>query len=97
MNKTITIVEVVNFLNEALELDRECISELFLDHKVKCNRSMADHETIQVLRFSEEVFNLGVLGLLQGLFGIRADGMGYLAMHVKDGKIQKFMLQGDEQ
>jgi hypothetical protein len=47
-----------------------------LDHQVECNGALADDETIQVgkrLKLGEYVSTVGVLGILNGLFGIDDD------------------------
>jgi hypothetical protein len=68
-----TVDDLSAFLNQALETDPAAISTLFR-RRVACNLAMADHPTIQVHADS----TVGPLGLLNGLFGIREDGYGYL-------------------
>jgi hypothetical protein len=99
IKESVTIDEVIAILNRALEEDRGAISELMLDHKVVCNKGLAEDETIQVGRRtksgnSENI--VGVLGLLNGLFGVN-DGehgthYGAIAARVdgKEGIIKSF-------
>jgi hypothetical protein len=55
---------------------------------------MADHPTIQVRQYpGDEYSSVGILGILNGLFGIREDGMGAICMEIEDdGKIISFKL-----
>ena len=77
--------DVIALLNEALALDRVAVTDLF-GKRVWCNRQLADHPTIQVggVDLSREIMGtgplslarphcVGVLGLLNGLFGVAGD------------------------
>lgn len=79
----------VRVLNEALAADPS-VAKLF-KQRVCINQALADHPTIQV---SSEggVTTVGVLGLINGLFGIRSDGYGHITAVVdeKTGEIQRF-------
>lgn len=69
-------------LNGALAADREAMSAL-LSHRVPCNEDMQKHPTIQVLVEDGEA-TLGVLGLINGLVGIRPDDWGYITLICDD-------------
>lgn len=84
--------EVIALLNEALHLDRIAVTDLF-GKRAWCNRALADHPTIQAagVDLSREVMGagppnlagphcVGVLGLLNGIFGVDADDWGFLSM-----------------
>jgi len=99
IKESVTLDEAIAILNRALEEDRVAISELMLDHKVECNGALADDETIQVgkrLKLGESVSTVGVLGILNGLFGIDDDmydtHYGAIGAQVDkdDGTIQSF-------
>lgn len=68
--ESITIDEAIAILNKALEIDRRAISELVLDHRIKCNSELFEDETIPVSRSSNNgCFIVGLLDVLNGLFG----------------------------
>ncbi len=91
----ITLETVIDVLNDALSKDQDAITELF-NYRVRCNSDLADHPTIQVGRFpiapEEFEHRVGVLGILNGLLGVRDDEWGYLsAVYDKPGgKIVRF-------
>jgi hypothetical protein len=74
----ITIQDVINLLNEALELDKSAIKNL-IHQKVSCNKKLAEHPTIHVSVNSKNTeFKVSLLGMLNGLFGIADNGMGVI-------------------
>jgi hypothetical protein len=92
IKESVTIDEAITILNRALEKDRGAISELILNHKVFCNKELAEDETIQVgrrTRFGNSENIVSVLGLLNGIFGVsnseRGTHFGAIAARV-DGK-----------
>jgi hypothetical protein len=70
----------VAVLNRALEADPDAINELFTaDRRPSCNEALANDPTIQVMKDPNYTgWSIGVLGLLNGIFGIREDGNGYI-------------------
>lgn len=90
LKESITIDDVCNLLNEMLEMDYECVSNM-VSHYSKCNESIMNHPTIQVRFYSKDDYpQVGLIGFLNGLFGIQEDGMGALCMEVDEGKILRF-------
>lgn len=83
--------EVCDLLNEALNMDPNCINDL-VSHRVQCNDKIANHPTIQVRQYIDDKYpKLGLIGLINGMFGIREDGMGAICADVElNGKILKF-------
>jgi hypothetical protein len=80
IKESVTIDEAIAVLNRALEKDPAAISELFLRNRSQCNDLLADDETIQVGHiFGETECTVGVLGILNGIFGIH-DETGYGAI-----------------
>lgn len=77
IKESVTIDEVLEVLNRALLKDRQAITTLALHHKVKCNKDLADDETIQVGSHKngddEEFTTVGLIGIINGLFGIDDD------------------------
>ena len=69
-DRTISADDLVIFLNQLIDVDKDAITRLILDSKVKCNKLMALHPTIQVSTedYTKNVFSLGILGFLNGLF-----------------------------
>jgi len=84
--KVITVHGAINFLNKLLELDGNAINKL-VGSRVECNEALAKHPTVQVQRDGTrtrigkeeaEIFEVGLLGVLNGIFGINEDGFGQI-------------------
>lgn len=96
-NTHVTPAEAVNFLNTLLELDRTAVTQLVFQ-RVSCNRALADHETVQVSQAGPEFFKVGLLGILNGLFGVSEAGYGRIAAHLGEGGvIEEFALVEEDQ
>lgn len=63
----------VDILNQALKYDPHGITRLFLHGRVKTNKLMADHPTIQVLEVDDE-YEVGALGILNGILDVGGKG-----------------------
>ena len=72
-------VRVVAFLNELVEIDRPAIAAL-VANRVPCNEQLANHPSVQVSA-QHGGFHVGLLGLLNGLCGVRTDGYGLITAH----------------
>lgn len=81
----ITAYDAVDLLNQALFDDREAITKLF-EHRVSCNEALAYHPTIQV----SEDFQVGFLGLLNGIFGVNESQIGHICAVYEGGKLTRF-------
>lgn len=96
----VTVDQVVELLNGALLLDRTAITSL-VQTRVACTKRLADHQTIQVglaPGFDADDKNLeyevGVLGLLNGLFGIDERQWGAIAAEMdKAGHVMQFVVR----
>jgi hypothetical protein len=87
--KSVSAAHAVNVLNEALAADPVAVTAL-VAARVPCAEALADHESIQVSA-KEGVYSVGILGILNGIFGIRDDGMGFIAAVVEDdGTVSRF-------
>ena len=90
MKDSITIQETLDLLNGALKDDPEAINNL-VDKRVNCNDTLADHPTIQVYSDGKKDF-VGLLGILNGLFGVDEKGSGPIAARVDDeDKVLEFV------
>lgn len=79
----VSIEDTIQYLNEVHLLDPTVFPAL-VEHQVKCNKALADHPTVQVdavpcLNGSSTDFRVGLLGVLNGLFGVDSRGYGYIA------------------
>jgi len=72
----------VALLNEINELDPSVLPAL-IKHRVTCNTKLAEHPTVQVgIKDDEDgVFEVGLLGILNGIFGVKSDDWGYIEAH----------------
>jgi hypothetical protein len=68
---------VCELLNEALALDPEAM-QLLMEGRVACNQDLAKHATIQVAS-TDNGYRVGLLGILNGIFGISDKGWGPIA------------------
>jgi hypothetical protein len=66
--ETKTIEDAVRILNEAIAADKTIGKSLF-DYRVPCNQALADHTTIVVQELEGEAYEVGVIGILNGIFG----------------------------
>jgi len=81
LKESVTVEDAIALLNEAVLLDRAAMSELFLRKRVACSDAFADHPTIQV-GSEKGQGNVGVLGIINGLFGVDEHRYGAIAMIV---------------
>jgi hypothetical protein len=89
IKETITIQDVCDLLNELLKKDPFCINSLIFQ-RVFCNKAIANHPTVQVDQCGNQP-RVGLIGIINGLFGIREDGMGALCAEVNnDGELIVF-------
>ena len=79
INRSLSPEDAVRILNELLELDRVAVSSLF-SNRVNCNKALADHESVQVLTTGHPHHYVGILGLLNGLFGTK---LGCITMNIE--------------
>ena len=80
----VTPDEVISFLNHILEIDSQALQDL-INARVLCNDKLAEHPTVQVsgaqsivnpntVEYGIMQYRVGVLGLLNGIFGIIDEG-----------------------
>ena len=95
IKNSVSIEGTVLFLNELLELDANTVSSLF-SMRLMCNEDLADHESVQVRQLADNVFQVGMIGILNGLFGSDRHGWGHIAADYDNGKIIRFRLLTDK-
>lgn len=69
--------KIVVYLNELLKADEEAIGRL-VEYRVPTNEALANHQTCQCVE-KNGVDYVGLLGILNGLCGVKPNGYGYLA------------------
>ena len=88
MNETITIDRLIVYLNELVSIDAGAISTLF-GFRATCNEKLANHPTVQVQTIDNS-YAVGIIGLLNGMFGVDADGWGAIAAVWNEGQMIGF-------
>ena len=83
INQTVTPDKAVAYLNELIEIDGAAIGAL-IENRVPCNQSLAEHPSVQVSGEYDN-FKVGLLGILNGLFGADKSGWGTITVTLKDG------------
>jgi hypothetical protein len=69
---------LVSYINDLMELDKPAIAAMFAN-RVPCNKALADHPTVQVTA-QHGGYHVGLIGILNGLCGVREDGMSRLCL-----------------
>lgn len=104
--ETVSIEQAIEFLNNALTLDRKAITNL-CNQRVICNFEILNHPTIQAGWWPKDGSmpdpgspnendgksepRVGIIGIINGLFGVDEDGWGFIAAHYDEsGLISKF-------
>jgi len=64
---------VVSFLNELAALDGEAIEHL-VEMRAQCNRALLEHPTVQATEDDEGNPVVGLLGVINGMFGTQPEG-----------------------
>ena len=86
---SITIQELVDFLNSLLLIDPNTISALF-SLRLGCNEALANHETVQIGVLGNTHCMAGIIGILNGAFGVDEYDWGHISASYKNGMITKF-------
>ena len=94
IQESVTIDEVVEVLNRANELDPHAMRTL-VAHRVACNENLVKDPTIQVMAASQKgPAAVGLVGIVNGLFGVDEKGWGPIAVVMKgdsQGTVKEFM------
>jgi hypothetical protein len=81
--KPATPQDVINLLNAASRLDRAAIRTL-VDNYVRCNCGLADHPMIPVGVTEDGEPQIGMLGIINGLYGVDEDAHGPVVANIPD-------------
>lgn len=92
---SVTIIETVDFLNELVKLDPVAMNALF-SMRIGCTKAMADHPTVQVGVLGKGYFTVGLIGILNGLFGADEHQWGHISADIDDGAVTGFRLLSTE-
>lgn len=76
----------VDRLNRMLQADPEAITKL-VEHRVSCTSGLAQDPSCQVA-----VDSVGMLGVINGLFGTDQDSFGLIAAVFNGDKVVRFVL-----
>ena len=91
MRETVNISEVVEFLNHMLKIDPAATNALF-SLRVSCNQELAAHPTIQVGLLGGSHPIVGLIGIVNGMFGVDKNKWGHISADYDDGQIIRFRL-----
>ena len=70
----LSLDEAISQLNSMLEMDRDAMTRL-VEMRIP-TRHLLDHATVIVYKPEGQTPMVGLLGIINGLFGIREDGWG---------------------
>ncbi len=91
MKKILDPQTVTDSLNDILQADSIALAAL-IAYRVPANEALSNHPTVQV---SQE--GVGLLGIINGLVGVKENGWGYIAAEFDDdGKLVKFLLTDEK-
>jgi len=94
-DKEVTVEKAIEVLNRAVKSDPDAMDKLF-NHRVPCNEILAEDPTIQVRGHrtkgwsiddtkgivikEESNYKVGLLGILNGIFGVDEESWGFISM-----------------
>ena len=71
---SVSLEEAIQFLASLVDIDQQAMQAL-VAARVSCGDDLANHPTVQVCH-EGGYYRVGLLGIINGLFGIHADGLG---------------------
>lgn len=90
IKESVTVGEAINYLNSIMDADPLALRALLCTF-IPCNQALADHPTAQISADWQEGFTVGLMGIINGLFGIDEKGWGAIAYFVsKENGLFKF-------
>lgn len=87
---------ITQFLNELVKLDHRAVAAL-IAQRVPCNAALAEHPSVQIgkRRRTRVHYDVGMLGIVNGLCGTFADKSGPIAAVFEDAKLLRFEVRKD--
>jgi hypothetical protein len=87
-----SIEEAINILNDILKTDKEAIKKL-VEYRVPCNKELMLHKTVQVLCIDGGEPTVGLMGIINGIFGVHErTGCGFIGIEIdEDGDVLQFV------
>lgn len=82
IKENLSLDSAIEYLNRLVAADAEAVRKL-IDNRVECNDVLAEDPTCQVSGF-DGTNKVGLLGVLNGAFGIHEDGWGAICAIVSD-------------
>lgn len=83
------VQEVIEVLNRIHEKDPTVLPAL-INYRVPCNNILSEDPTVQVGMNADGGWEVGLLGILNGVCGVNASDIGYIAARFeKVGKMDK--------
>ena len=79
--------QICDLMNELIAIDRPAVAAM-LANRTPCNKALADHSTVQVAS-RHGGYDVGILGILNGLCGIHEDGNGAICAVFDDPKTDR--------
>lgn len=87
------INEAIEVLNRVHAADPSVLPTL-IALRVPCNEAVADDPSVQVGTTEHGGFEVGVLGIINGIFGVNARNAGYIAAVYAGHKLMRFEWNG---
>lgn len=83
IKETITVDDAIALLNSMVKADPKA-TEALVEQRIPCNEALAEHPTIQVVGGEgPNPPKVGLLGVINGMFGIDDQGWGPIAAQFK--------------
>jgi len=89
--KPITVEQAVEVLNRAYDVDPVAMQNL-IRNRVICTEELAEDPTIQVGELVDGIFEVGMLGIINGIFGADENSIGHIAAKTHGGMLMGFMV-----
>lgn len=91
IKESVTVDEVIAILNRAIDEDIIAMTALF-GVRVKCNEDLSNDPTIPVRSHEDDSVTVGVMGIINGLFGYDdKTGDGVIMGTGKEGALDRFI------
>lgn len=83
--------QAIEVLNRIHKTDPTVLPEL-ISYRVECNLELADDPTVQVGREKTHgvVYKVGLLGIINGLFGVDENGWGFIYANFEKDELIDF-------